>query len=64
MKLAVLDDYQKVATEMADWSRLDGSVAPVFFNEPFGSIGDAVSKLKDFASVPPLSKVISKVASP
>jgi phosphoglycerate dehydrogenase-like enzyme len=49
LKLALLDDYQKVALRMADWDRLrKRGIEITVFNEPFASIDDAVQKLAPF----------------
>ena len=49
MKLALLDDYQKVAMRMADWDRLKKrGVEITVFHEPFTSIDDAAQKLAPF----------------
>ena len=49
MKLALLDDYQKVAMRMADWDRLKKrGVEITVFHEPFASIEDAAQKLAPF----------------
>ncbi len=47
MKLAILDDYQKVALTSADWGRLKG-VEIAAFHEPFSSVDDAAKKLARF----------------
>jgi len=48
-KLALLDDYQKVALRMADWDRLrKRGVEITVFNEPFSSVEDAAAKLVPF----------------
>jgi D-3-phosphoglycerate dehydrogenase len=48
-KLALLDDYQKVAMRMADWNRLKKrGVEITVFHEPFSSVEDAADKLKPF----------------
>ena len=48
-KLALLDDYQKVAMRMADWDRLKKrGVEITVFHEPFSSVEDAVAKLAPF----------------
>ena len=48
-KLALLDDYQKVALRMADWDRLKKrGVEITVFHEPFGSVEDAAKKLAPF----------------
>ena len=44
MKAAVLDDYQRLALEYADWNRLKG-VEVVVFNEP---LKDAAEQLRPF----------------
>ena len=49
IKLALLDDYQKVAMRMADWDRLKKrGVEITVFHEPFASVEDAVQKLAPF----------------
>src|SRR5258708_12281127 len=46
LKLALLDDYQKVAMRMADWDRLKKrGVDITVFHEPFASVEDAAKKL-------------------
>ena len=48
-KLALLDDYQKVALKMADWDRLKKrGVEITVFHEPFSSVEDAARKLAPF----------------
>ena len=48
-KLALLDDYQKVAMRMADWDRLTKrGVEITVFHEPFSSVEDAAAKLAPF----------------
>lgn len=49
VKLALLDDYQKVALRMADWDRLRRrGVEITVFHEPFTSVEDAAQKLAPF----------------
>ena len=49
IKLALLDDYQKVAMRMADWDRLKKrGVEITVFHEPFASVEDAAQKLAPF----------------
>ncbi|MGI9421844.1 MAG: D-2-hydroxyacid dehydrogenase family protein, partial [Hyphomicrobiaceae bacterium] len=43
-----LDDYQKIAHEMADWSRLKAEPALQFFHEPFGERPAVIAALKEF----------------
>ena len=45
-KIAVLDDYQGVADQSADWGRLDAEIE--FFGEHLGSEDVAASRLADF----------------
>jgi phosphoglycerate dehydrogenase-like enzyme len=47
LKLAILDDYQRVALESADWKRLQGVEISVF-HEAFSSVEDAAAKLAPF----------------
>jgi phosphoglycerate dehydrogenase-like enzyme len=46
MKLAILDDYQRVALQSADWKKLD--VAIHVFHEAFRSLDDAAEKLRPY----------------
>src|SRR3989449_4263154 len=46
MKLAILDDYQRVALKSADWDRLN--LEKTVFHEAFNSIDDAARKLAPF----------------
>ncbi len=48
MKIAVVDDYQKIAREMADWSAIEASHDLTFFHEPIGDRDAVVAALKDF----------------
>jgi phosphoglycerate dehydrogenase-like enzyme len=47
MKLAILDDYQRVALKYADWNSLKG-VEVIAFDKPFSSQAEAAEKLKPF----------------
>lgn len=47
-KIAILDDYQNVALDMADWSSLPGDGNITVFNEPFGGFEQAASALGSF----------------
>lgn len=51
MKCAILDDYQNVALEMADWSSVADDVELVVFNEPLGDEDAVVSALAGFEIV-------------
>ena len=51
MKIAVIDDYQKIAREMADWSAIEGAHDVTFFHEPIGERDAVVAALKDFEVV-------------
>jgi phosphoglycerate dehydrogenase-like enzyme len=49
MRLAILDDYQRVALECADWGRLERrGVKITVFHEPFAGVDDAARKLAPF----------------
>src|SRR5882757_9364800 len=46
MKIAILDDYQNVATSFADWDSLDAET--VVFTTPFAGSGEVVRRLAGF----------------
>jgi phosphoglycerate dehydrogenase-like enzyme len=46
MKIAILDDYQNIATSLADWGLLDAEV--VVFPKPFADADDVVRSLAGF----------------
>lgn len=46
MKIAILDDYQNVATSFADWDTLDAET--VVFTQPFADTDDVVRQLAGF----------------
>ena len=50
-KLAVLDDYQGVALEMADWSPLEGDVETTVFRDHLADEGAVAERLRDFEIV-------------
>jgi len=47
-KIAVLDDWQGVARNAADWSALEAKADVTIFQEAFADEDDAVAKLADF----------------
>ncbi len=47
-KIAVLDDWQSIARQSADWSQLESQAEIVFFSAPFGSEDEAAASLRDF----------------
>ena len=47
-KVAVLDDWQGVAREFADWSKLQARTEVVFFAKAFADEEDAAAQLADF----------------
>jgi phosphoglycerate dehydrogenase-like enzyme len=49
MRVAILDDYQNVALEMADWSVLDGRATVTVFNDHIADEAALVERLKPFA---------------
>jgi phosphoglycerate dehydrogenase-like enzyme len=51
MKVAVLDDWQRIAEACADWSALRARAEVVFFHEAFASEDEAAAKLADFEVV-------------
>ncbi|MGW1213726.1 D-2-hydroxyacid dehydrogenase family protein [Streptomyces sp. NPDC002499] len=48
LRCAVLDDFQQVATELADWSSVAGQVDVVSFSEHFGSEDELAAALAEF----------------
>jgi phosphoglycerate dehydrogenase-like enzyme len=48
VKIAVLDDYQRVARTFADWSRIESGNEVVVFAAPFNGEADVIAKLADF----------------
>jgi phosphoglycerate dehydrogenase-like enzyme len=48
MKIAILDDYQRVALMMANWSRLQVAHEITVFDRPFASEAEAASALAEF----------------
>ncbi len=47
-RCAILDDYQNVALDLADWSALKGQVELTVFNAPLGGPDDVVRALSSF----------------
>jgi phosphoglycerate dehydrogenase-like enzyme len=47
-RIAVLDDWQRVARECADWSPLEARAEVVFFTDPFVGEDDAARQLQSF----------------
>jgi D-3-phosphoglycerate dehydrogenase len=50
-RCAILDDYQNVALELADWSKLAGEVELTVFNAPLGGPDEIARALKGFDMV-------------
>ncbi|MDA1097687.1 MAG: D-2-hydroxyacid dehydrogenase family protein [Proteobacteria bacterium] len=50
-KLAILDDYQRVAREMADWSSLPGEVEITVFDDNLADLDAVAARLAPFAVV-------------
>jgi phosphoglycerate dehydrogenase-like enzyme len=48
LRCAILDDYQNVALELADWSQLGDRVEIVTFDKPFASTAETTAALKGF----------------
>ena len=48
IRIAVLDDYQDVALEMADWSPLAGRAEVTVFNDHLSDLDDIVERLLPF----------------
>jgi phosphoglycerate dehydrogenase-like enzyme len=47
-RVAVLDDWQQAARQVADWSALEKRAEVVFFDKPFASEDEAAARLADF----------------
>ena len=47
-RVAVLDDWQRIAHASADWTKLQARAEVVFFEEPFADEDDAANRLADF----------------
>jgi len=48
VKIAILDDYQNVARDFADWSRLPDEVEPTFFHDTIKDMEALVARLEPF----------------
>src|SRR5580704_12811597 len=48
IRIAVLDDYQDVSLEMADWSPLDGRAEITVFNDHLSNFDGIVERLLPF----------------
>ena len=48
LRCAILDDYQNVALQLADWAQLAEQVDVATFNAPFESAAAAIEALQDF----------------
>jgi phosphoglycerate dehydrogenase-like enzyme len=48
IRIAILDDYQNVALEMADWSPLAGRAAITVFNDHLSKVDEIVERLLPF----------------
>ena len=51
IRIAILDDYQNVALEMADWSPLAGRAAITVFNDHLSNLDEVVERLLPFEVV-------------
>ncbi len=51
IKIAVLDDWQRIAEQSADWAPLRARAAVTMFHEAFAGEDDAAQKLADFEVV-------------
>ena len=48
LKVAILDDYQKVSEQFINIEKLSGKYEIKIFSEPFEDEDDALEKLADF----------------
>jgi phosphoglycerate dehydrogenase-like enzyme len=51
IRVAVLDDWQRIAERSADWSALRQRAEVVFFHQPLGSTSELIASLADFDAV-------------
>ena len=51
VRAAILDDYQNVAMQFADWSPIAKEVDIKVFNKPFADQGEAIKALQGFAII-------------
>lgn len=51
MRIAVLDDWQRIAEACADWSALRQRADVTFFHEPLGPPDNVVAALRDFDAI-------------
>jgi phosphoglycerate dehydrogenase-like enzyme len=63
LRCAVLDDFQQVATELADWSPVADRVETVTFAEHFGTEDELAAALADFDIVVTLRERVAFPAS-
>lgn len=54
LKIAVLDDWQQVAAECAEWGALNGRAQTVFFSQHLGSEEELARALADFDVICPM----------
>ena len=52
MKIAILDDYQNVALEMADWTALAARAEITGFNDHLADVEELVERLAPFDRAP------------
>jgi D-3-phosphoglycerate dehydrogenase len=50
-RCAILDDYQNVALQMADWAKLKGAVEVTVFNQSLGALDEAARSLRPFSII-------------
>jgi phosphoglycerate dehydrogenase-like enzyme len=53
-RIAVLDDWQSIARESADWTQLQQQAEVVFFEQPFGSAEAVAQALAEFDIIVPM----------
>src|SRR5579884_1945635 len=51
VRCAILDDYQNIALQVADWSKIKGDVELTVFNQHLGGSDKVVAALQDFEIV-------------
>jgi len=61
LRIAILDDYQNVSLEMADWSPLAGRATITVFNDHLSNLDDIVARLLPFDVVVAVAVIITRL---
>ncbi len=64
LRCAILDDYQNVALQLADWGPLADRIDVTVFDQPFASAEAAAGALKDFEIICAMPRSTRKPPKP